>query len=169
MPKYTVDEVLDIINGLSTAEQRELQTRLTESLASGRATPTTQQTRSMSIGGDFQVGGTGNTLDMSQNQVLNAPPSCSEDASAETTQALLQALAMLQQQVLNSTALNSIEKATAKVPLDTVADELKKDKPNKDLIDQSVDALKKGLAGVEALAEPVKRVAILVAKAMVVL
>lgn len=126
MPKYTVDEVLDIINGLSTAEQRELQTRLTESLVSGRATPITQQTRSMSIGGDFQVGGTGNTLDMSQNQVLNAPPSRSEDASAETTQALLQALAMLQQQVLNSTALNSIEKATAKVPLDTVADELKK-------------------------------------------
>ncbi|MFZ4677282.1 MAG: hypothetical protein ACOYM4_16590, partial [Nodosilinea sp.] len=59
--------------------------------------------------------------------------------------------------------------ATAKVPIATVAEELKKDKPDKDLIDQSVEALRKGLAGVETLAEPVMRVAALVAKAVVLL
>jgi hypothetical protein len=88
---------------------------------------------------------------------------------AASAQALLHALTVLQQQILNSADLNTVEKATAKVPIATVAEELKKDKPDKDLIDQSVEALRKGLAGVETLAEPVMRVAALVAKAVVLL
>ncbi|MBE9156573.1 hypothetical protein IQ265_06985 [Nodosilinea sp. LEGE 06152] len=167
MPKYTVDDVLEIICSLSVEEKASLKAQLSTVLeAATSADRVTQQSRSMSVGGNFQVSGSGVTVDMSQRQTVG---NSSTDGNADTTQALLQALAALQQQVINSANLNSIEKATAKVPITTLATELEKEKPDKDLIDQSVEALRKGLAGVETLAEPVMRVAGLVAKAMVLL
>lgn len=170
MPKYTVDDVLEIIGNLSTEEKVSLKTQLSTVLeAATPAASTTQQSRSMTVGGNFQVSGSGVTVDMSQQQTVGNTTAGSTHGDADTTQALLQALAVLQQQVLGSSGLNVIEKATAKVPIETMAAELGKEKPDKDLIDQSVEALRKGLAGVETLAEPVMRVAGLVAKAVVLL
>lgn len=168
MPKYTVDDVLEIIGSLSPEEKAILQARLSPVLEAP-APSTTQQTRSMTVGGNFQVSGSGVTVDMSQQQRVGHTTAGAHPGDADTTQALLQALSELQQQVLKAGSLNPIEKATAKVPIETMAAELKKEKPDKDLIDQSVEALRKGLAGVETLAEPVMRVAGLVAKAVVLL
>ena len=169
MPKYTVDDVLEIVGSLSVEEKAALKSRLSTVLDTATPAVGTQQSRSMTVGGNFQVGGSGVTVDMSQQQTVGNSSIGSTHGGTDTTQALLQALAALQQQVLNSAQLNSIEKATAKVPITTLATELEKEKPDKDLIDQSVEALRKGLAGVETLAEPVMRVAGLVAKAMVLL
>jgi hypothetical protein len=169
MPKYTVEEVLEIISGLGPEEKNILKTRLRDVLASSAVPHAAQQTRSMTVGGNFQVGGSGVTVDMSQQQAIGNTTVGPTQGNADAIQALLQALESLQQQILSSTDLNLVEKATAKVPLATATAELQKDKPNKDLIDQSVEALRKGLAGAEALAEPVMRVAALLAKAWVVL
>ncbi|MFQ4135708.1 hypothetical protein PGN35_005255 [Nodosilinea sp. PGN35] len=170
MPKYTVDDVLEIIGSLSTEEKAVLQARLSTVLtATSPAASAIQQNRAMTVGGNFQVGGSGVTVDMSQQQRVGHTAAGSPDGDTGTTQVLLQALAELQQQVLTAGGLNPVEKATAKVPIDTMAAELAKEKPDKDLIDQSVEALRKGLAGVETLAEPVMRVAALVAKAVVLL
>ncbi len=169
MPKYTVEDVLEIIASLSPEEKAALQTQLSTALGASSSGSTTQQNRSMTVGGDFQVGGSDVTVDMSQQQAIGNTTVGSTQGNADATQALLQALEALQQQMLSSTSLNPVEKATAKVPIATVAAELEKEKPDKDLIDQSVEALRKGLAGVETLAEPVMRVAGLVAKAMVLL
>ena len=170
MPKYTVDDVLEIIGSLSTEEKTILKARLSTVLeATTPADSVTQQSRAMTVGGNFQVSGSGVAVDMSQQQTVGNTTAGTTHGDTGTTQALLQALAVLQQQVLRSGGLNSIEKATAKVPIETMAAELEKEKPDKDLIDQSVEALRKGLAGVETLAEPVMRVAGLVAKALVLL
>ncbi|PSR17547.1 hypothetical protein C8255_11950 [filamentous cyanobacterium CCP3] len=170
MPKYTVDDVLEIVGSLSVEEKLALKSRLNTVLdTAAPAASTTQQSRSMTVGGNFQVGGSGVTVDMSQQQTVGNSTLGSNHGDADTTQALLQAIAALQQQIVNSPSLNPIEKATAKVPITTLATELEKETPDKDLIDQSVEALRKGLAGVETLAEPVMRVAGLVAKAMVLL
>lgn len=170
MPKYTIDDVLEIIGNLSAEEKATLKTRLSTVLeAANPKASSTQQSRSMAVGGNFQVSGSGVTVDMSQQQTVGNITPGSHQGDADTTQALLQALAALQQEVLKVGSLNSIEKATAKVPIETIATELEKEKPDKDLIDQSVEALRKGLVGVETLAEPVMRVAGLVAKAVVLL
>lgn len=170
MPQYTVDEVLEIISSLSPEEKAILKARLSPALeATPPAASPAQQNRSMTVGGSFQVSGSGVTVDMSQQQQVGHTTAAAHPGDADSTQALLQALSQLQQQVLKSGDLNPIEKATAKVPIETMAAELKQEKPDKDLIDQSVEALRKGLAGVETLAEPVMRVAGLVAKAVVLL
>ncbi|MBW4463262.1 MAG: hypothetical protein KME47_23935 [Nodosilinea sp. WJT8-NPBG4] len=170
MPKYTVNEILEIIGSLSTEEKASLKAQLSTVLETATpANSVTQQSRSMDVGGNFQVSGSGVTVDMSQKQTVGNATDGPNHGNSDTTQALLQALTELQQQVLRAGGLNSIEKATAKVPIETMAAELEKEKPDKDLIDQSVEALRKGLAGVETLAEPVMRVAGLVANAMVLL
>lgn len=168
MPKYTVEEVLEIIQGLSTEEQEMLKARLNQTADGSSVAVPTQQMRTMSVGGNFQVGGRGVAVDMSQQQTVGSQVTPSEKSSV-TSAELGQAIAALHQQILHTAALNPVEKATAEIPLKTVATELAKEQPDKNLIDQAIAALQKGLAGVETLAEPVKRVAALVAKAWIVL
>lgn len=167
MPKYTVEEVLEIIQALSAEEQAALKAQL-KLLSGPGETSTVQQTRTMTVGGNFQVGGKGATVDMSQHQTVGSP-AISQAAAGISSQEIAQAIAALHQQILTTSALNPVEKATAEVPLKTVAAELEKAAPDKNLIDQSITALQKGLSGVETLADPVKRVAALLAKAWIVL
>ncbi|MBE7385444.1 MAG: hypothetical protein F6J95_029100 [Leptolyngbya sp. SIO1E4] len=169
MPKYTVEEVLEIIQGLSPEEKASLKTQLSSLLDGASPASTVQQSRSMTVGGDFQIGGTGVTVDMSQQQTVGSPSPSNATEKANTTQTLIQAINALHQQVLDSSDLNPVEKATAEIPLKTATEELHKDAPDKSLIDQSIAALQKGLEGVETLTEPVMRVAALVAKAWLVL
>lgn len=167
MPKYTVEEVLEIIQALSAEEQAALKAQL-KLLSGPGETSTVQQTRTMTVGGNFQVGGKGATVDMSQHQTVGSS-AISQAAAGISSQEIAQAIAALHQQILTTSALNPVEKATAEVPLKTVAAELEKAAPDKNLIDQSITALQKGLSGVETLADPVKRVAALLAKAWIVL
>ena len=80
-------------------------------------------------------------------------------------QSALAAIAQLKQNIAASADLNPIEKATAEVPIKMLESELQKPQPDKSLVDQAISALKKGLDGVVSLAEPVTKVATLVAKA----
>jgi ribosomal protein S4 len=167
MPKYTVDEVLEIIQGLSTEELAILKAQLKRMSGAGEAS-TVQQTRTMTVGGNFQVGGKGVTVDMSQQQAVGSL-AIPQEKSDVSSQEIAQEIAALHQQILTTSALNPVEKATAEVPLKTVAAELEKETPDKNLIDQSITALQKGVSGIETLADPVKRVAALIAKAWIVL
>lgn len=80
-------------------------------------------------------------------------------------QSALAAIAQLKQNIAASADLNPIEKATAEVPIKMLESELQKPQPDKSLVDQAIAALKKGLDGVVSLAEPVTKVATLIAKA----
>jgi cell envelope opacity-associated protein A len=80
-------------------------------------------------------------------------------------QSALAAITQLKQNIATSADLNPIEKATAEVPIKMLESELQKPQPDKNLVEQAIAALKKGLDGVVSLAEPVTKVATLVAKA----
>ena len=88
-------------------------------------------------------------------------------ASVENSelQAALEAISKLKQGISASDLLNLVEKKQIEVTVGMLEEELQKPKPDKSIIDQTVEALKKGLAGVAALAAPVTHVAELVAKA----
>ena len=88
-------------------------------------------------------------------------------ASVENSdlQAALEAIAKLKQGISVSDVLNVVEKKQAEVTVEMLEEELQKPKPDKSIIDQTIDALKKGLAGVTTLAGPVMQVADQVAKA----
>ncbi|MBW4695625.1 MAG: CHAT domain-containing protein [Lyngbya sp. HA4199-MV5] len=91
-------------------------------------------------------------------------------ASVDTTdlQAVLEALARLRQDVETTDALNPIQKSMVETPIKILEAELQKSPSNNTVIGQAVAALKQGLEGVAVLAEPVAKVAALVAKAWVI-
>jgi hypothetical protein len=172
MPKYSVGEVLDIIRDLTLAEKIDLKSELENILSgseqAGSAEAVPKQLQSF---GDVTISGSSNNLDASQvggnaNIAKGGTQAVSQDANLQEALSLL---AQLKQAIANSSALNPIEKATFAVPVSTAAAELQKPKPDPSIVDQAIAALKKGFAGIEELAEPVTRVAILVAKAWAVL
>ncbi|WP_413168063.1 hypothetical protein ACL6C3_15220 [Capilliphycus salinus ALCB114379] len=67
-------------------------------------------------------------------------------------------------EIAQTEALNPVEKASVEVPIKIIETELQKPQPNKTSIDQAVALLKKGLESVETLAEPVMKVAAILAK-----
>ena len=80
-------------------------------------------------------------------------------------QTAMAAIAQLKQQIAASSDLKPIAKATVEVPIKRLAAELQKSLPDNSWVEQAIAALKKGRGGVITLAEPVTKVAILVAKA----
>ncbi|EAW38987.1 CHAT domain-containing protein [Lyngbya sp. PCC 8106] len=100
-------------------------------------------------GGDVNIDQSQNTQTLGQNPELEAA---------------LNELKKLKQEISATNALNSIQKKQAEFPVEMIETELKKPQPDKSLIDEAVEALKKGLEGVETLAEPVMKVAAILAK-----
>lgn len=167
MPKYNVAEVIEIIKSLSSDEKIALQQVIPELLNLEKSVEKLLTT-SQSISG-ITIGDQNSSLEF--NQIL-------ADRGSGTTQsrsqlkahnadlhATLDALKQLHNQIDSSNVLSLLEKQIVAVPLKTLATELTKEKPDQTLVEQAIAALRKGLAGVETLAEPVKRVANLVAQA----
>ncbi|NET02868.1 MAG: hypothetical protein F6K61_20415 [Sphaerospermopsis sp. SIO1G1] len=169
MPKYSVSEVLDIIKSLTDEEKLELQQTLPSILTAsnhifqGQPSNVKHQqisgvriSKSKSIELSQVEASHGSTIDRNTTKAK---------IQASDIQDAMQSLAQLKQEVTISDTLNPVEKKAVEVPINTLESELRKSTPDKNLIDQSVTALKKGLAGVEILAEPTKKVAELISKA----
>ncbi|MFM6213377.1 CHAT domain-containing protein [Planktothrix sp.] len=101
-----------------------------------------------------------NTVDSQVNLNQSYTQTVGEHSKIETA---LTELQKLKQEIAVTNALNSIQKKQAEFPVDLIETELKKPQPDKSLIDEAVEALKKGLEGVETLAEPVMKVAAILA------
>lgn len=169
MPKYSVSEVLDIIKDLTVAEKLELQ----RSLPSVLAIATTEVAPTVPTPAQSQ-GMTGITISSSSGVELNQLEAQDSSVTYSKTKATIQGadlqtamdvLQRLKQDIAASDALNVLEKQLAEIARQTLETELNKSKPDKNLIDHAVEALRKGLAGVEVLATPVTQVAELVARA----
>ncbi|MEO1352141.1 MAG: hypothetical protein AAFW84_25620 [Cyanobacteria bacterium J06635_15] len=171
MPKYSVDEVLEIVKGLTVDEQVALRSKLAALWVHQQPVPIppkVQQSQSM---GNISMG-SGNTFDI--NQLSTEGP---VDVSRTTTQLsglnqtgvkeALELLAQIKQDLHSADSLNRLDQKNAESTIELVEEELRKDNPDRGLIEQAVEALSKGLAGVEKLAAPTLRVAKLVATAMV--
>ena len=168
MPKYSLEEVLDIIGTLSPEEKSLLQARLSSMLTSSPTGGGSIQSQSQSLG-DISISGGGNAFSNTQSGGNSNLTQSANQASVENAdlQEALKLLEKLKHDISSNTYLNAVEKATVEVPIKVVEDELKKPEPNKDLIDQAISSLQKGLQGVVVLAEPVAKVAALVGRAWI--
>jgi|LakMenE18May11ns_1017448.scaffolds.fasta_scaffold9923107_2 hypothetical protein len=163
MPKYSVQDVLEIIQTFTPDEKSQLQAQLPSilSLTTVPATPQKSQSQSfgnlsMGSGNAFGANQAGGDINSSQNNT---------QASVKNT-SLQEALGILQklkQDINQSNALNKLQKATIEGTIKVVEEEISKPNPDKSLIDQAVEALKSGLSLVN-LVEPVTKIAELVAK-----
>jgi lipopolysaccharide biosynthesis regulator YciM len=169
MFKLTVEQILASIEALSTEEKQDLKAQLSRVLTTpepeAESSGSTVQSQSISVGRDFQLQGQGNVADFSQTQTTGGNHISTPAVPEQDLQAITEAIADLKQAIARHPELNQVEKQTAAVPLNTLEEELQKPEPDKGLIDQAVAALKKGLDGVQVLAEPVMQVSSLVAKA----
>ncbi len=169
MPKYSVSEVLNIIKSLTAEERIELQRALIGVLSSTVSpnpeleSPTQLQNMSgISISGSSSVA-------LSQIEADRGSNASHDETRAAIQctdfQAALNLLGQLKQDIAVTDALNLIEKKAIEIPIDTLEAELKRPKPDRSSVDKAVEALRRGLTGVTVLAEPVSRVAELIAKA----
>lgn len=169
MPKYSVSEVLEIIKNLTDSEKLELQHSLPSILGTVAAT---KPAKSLSQNIEGIKIGDGNS-NLGFNQIQADKGSSINQNRTEATlqntdvQSALKLLSTLKQDIFTSNSLNPIEKKTLEVPIQTIEEELKKPKPDKNLVEQSIEALKKGLTGVVELADPVLKLAPLLAKVWV--
>ncbi|MEM1393800.1 MAG: hypothetical protein AAGG00_11030 [Cyanobacteria bacterium P01_H01_bin.150] len=165
MPKYTVGEVLDIIKDLNTEEKSELQQKLPDVLGN---TANNSSVESRSQNQNIQGNNVGNrnigTSFVQGQKQNNIAPSKTETKILNDLQEIFSILEQLKQDITKSNALNSIEKRSLEVPLETIEGELKKPNPDKSLVEESFDVLKKGLTGAASLAEPLTKLIPLVAK-----
>lgn len=169
MPKYTVSEVLDIIKNLKAEDKLELQQQL-PSILDAMTTPATDQptkSSSQNIEGiNINSGNSDITLNQIQADRVGSVSQSGIQATLQNAdwQTALNALEKLKQDIETSNVLNLIEKKSLEVPLQTIEEELKKSKPDKSLVEQAIEVLKKGITGVAELAEPLMKLISLVAK-----
>lgn len=167
MPKYSISEVLDIIKNLSNEEKLELQKSLPSIL--GTITTAFKPVDSLSQNIQGNTFGNGNS-GIEFNQVQASKGSSVNQTKTQATlqnadaQSALNLLSSLKHKIDASDALNQIEKKSLEVPLQIIEEELKNPKPDKSSVDQAIEFLKKSLTGVAELAEPVLKLAPLVAK-----
>ncbi|MEM9905349.1 MAG: CHAT domain-containing protein, partial [Cyanobacteria bacterium P01_D01_bin.44] len=82
-------------------------------------------------------------------------------------QAALAALGQLKDAITTTPEIDETEKAMAAIPIQKLESELQKPEPERSAVERTIATLKKALDGVTTLAEPVAKVAALVAKAWV--
>lgn len=170
MPTYSVNDVLEIIKALTFAQKLELKRELPNVLAVDSkvvANPVKSQSMSgVTITGSSDV-------DMNQIQAEGGSSIDQSKTQAAIQNADLQEALTILEELKKSVAvnnnLNPLIKEVAEEKIQTIQKEAQKPKPDKSLVDQAITALKKGLSGVEELAEPVMKVAGLVAKAWMII
>lgn len=116
--------------------------------------------------GNIMISGSSNPFNNIQSQGNVAfSQTLSQSSNSNDLQTVLKALVKLKQDVSAADALSTFAKKDAESKIEMLQEELQKPKPDKGFIDEVVAALKKGLEGVVTLAEPVAKVAALVAQA----
>lgn len=169
MPKYTVDEVLDIIKSLTAEEKTALQSQLSVMLATGSTSNLQAQTQQSQSFGNITMGDS-NEFKAEQFSAEGSVNISETNANIQGGKAdikeAFELLSFMKQELSQTDKLNALEKKDAQSKIEFVEEELKKSKPDKDLITQAVNALEKGLKGVEKLIEPTIKVAKLVGSAI---
>lgn len=171
MPKYSVDEVLDIIQSLTPDEKNELQNRLSQVLNHSPSPANPGQSQGQTLSG-IQVG-SGSSFGVNQSiggdvnfsQTTHPNQGYQGQDNSLPLHEVLRLLQGLKQDVLSTEALNTLEQKSTAATIEVLEEEIQKPKPDPGLIEQAIAALEKGLKGVEKLAEPTLRVAKLVAAA----
>lgn len=171
MPKYTVDEVVEIINSLSAEEIVILRDKAVKLFENGsKAQISNDQMQSQSFG-NVSIQGSANSMTVSQGGLDSEVSRQEKQVSMQNPELkeVVILLGKLREDILSSRDLNRLEKETARVSVNILEEEIEKDSLDKTFIDHTVESLHKGLKGVQSLAEPVMKVSSLIAKAWMVI
>ena len=132
------------------------------------AAPPIRPSQSQSFGNITISGGNNpfNAIQAAGNVTLSQGSARASGGNADL-EAALALLADLKQEVLATDALSAFAKKDTASRINMLQEELQKPKPDRDLVNEVVEALKQGLNGISTLVDPVNKVASLVAKAWV--
>jgi hypothetical protein len=170
MPTYSVIDVLEIIRALTPEQKLELQGQLPSILSlPSKEAITPGQSQSMSgvkITGSSDIDLSQIQADHGSNITQNNTEATIQNADFQEALSLLE---KLKQEIASNNTINPLLKEVVEEKIQAIQKEVQKPQPDKSLVDQAIAALKKGLTGVEELAEPVMKVASLVAKAWMVI
>lgn len=166
MPKYTVEDVLNIIKTFTPEEKSALQSQLVTALNSPVGiTPSSRNQQSQSFGNVTL--GSGNTFDANQiaaeGSVNLARSTNKGEFIKKEIQEAFDLLQTLKQQVANTEKLNKLEKKNVEATISVVEEELTKPKPDKNLLIQAGNALGVCCKNVAEFAEPALAIANIIA------
>ena len=166
MPKYTVEDVLEIVKTFTPEEKTALQTQLATALNSTAGiTPSSRNQQSQSFGNVTL--GSGNTFDANQiaaeGSVNLARSTNKGEFVKKEIQEAFDLLQTLKQQVANTEKLNKLEKKNVEATISVVEEELAKPKPDKNLLTQAGNALGICCKNVAEFAEPALAIANIIA------
>lgn len=169
MPKYTVEDVLDIIKTFTTEEKKALQSHFPAILDSTDLPeiklPIARNQQSQSFGNVTLS--SGNTFDVNQIAAegsVNLAHSTNKDKFTKPEiQEALDLLQTLKQGIANTEKLNILEKKNAEATISVVEEELAKPKPDKNLLSQAGQALQACCKSVAEFAEPALSIASIIA------
>lgn len=131
--------------------------------------PQQPQAQSSQSFGNVSFGGSNNSFNAIQaggNVNLNQTSNQTSGGN-DNLQAALEGLVKLKQEVAETATFSAFAKRDTESKITMLLEELQKPKPDKNFLNEVVDALKQGLNGIITLADPVREVAELIAKALV--
>jgi hypothetical protein len=169
MFKLTVEQILASVEALNSDEKAELEQRLPRVLGkpTSASTPSSGQSQSQSFG-NVNVSGSNNAADLSQRQagrdLSSHQQTIHKPSQAADLEEALSLLAEIKQRISTSAEINPLIKAGVESQVQQAEEEIQKPEPNRDLVSHTLSTLKKGLEGVQTLAEPTMKVAALVAR-----
>ncbi|MBD2305283.1 hypothetical protein H6G17_07120 [Chroococcidiopsis sp. FACHB-1243] len=166
MPKYTIEDVLDIIKTFTPEEKITLQSQLATALNSpAGVTPSSRNQQSQSFGNVTL--GSGNTFDANQisaeGSVNLARSTNTGEFAKKEIQEALDLLQTLKQGIAQTEKLNVLEKKNAEATISVVEEEITKPKPDKNLLTQAGSALENCCKKVAEFADPALAIANIIA------
>jgi hypothetical protein len=166
-PEYLTPRLIGGKQGRAISPLGQSTPALDETVAPPAPEPV-RPAQSQSIG-NITIGGSHNPFNAVQSSgdvTINQSVTPTQSASADL-RAVLIALESLKQAIAATAALDETEKAMVAIPLQKLEAELQQPQPDRTVVDRTVSTLQKALDGIITLAEPVTKVATLVAKAWV--
>lgn len=162
-PEYTIPILLGGKGGRAVAPVARGAQASTVTVAEEKALPP-NQTQSI---GNVTISGSNNPFNAVQaaGDVNIAQTHIHDKITNPDLQAALEALGHLKQAIAKTDAIDETAKAMVTIPIQKLEAELQKPQPDRSLVNRMVAIVKKALDGVLTLAEPVTKVATLIAKA----
>ena len=136
-----------------------------EPIASQAIQPTPPNMNSI---GNISISGNSNISNVVQGDDNTISQNINQSATSSDLKSVLDALAKLKEAIVNTEALDDYDKSRAQGDVEFIEKQLKQPKPDKSAVDRAIGALKTAFEGVVTLAEPVKKIAELLAKSWMV-
>lgn len=168
MPKYSVEDILEIIKTLTPEERTALETQLPtvlNSVSTVAFKPSSKNQQSQAFG-NITIGNSSafdaNQIAAEGSVILGQKTVNSQEMEAEIKKTL-DLVQFIKQEIAKSDQLNKLEKKNAAATISVVEEELTKPQPDKNLLNQAGKALGACVKGVAEFAEPTMTLATLIA------